>query len=155
MKGFMFVGLAGFLAGIFLAPKKGSELREQLCEKMDDLKSTARDKGNQLKEVVMPVISQVKEEGCTLKNEGREIVQDVHACLDKNMETGKQVLGNAQERLNDKVAPVVTLIKEDAKGLEEKAHNAVTKVSDKIDDLKQKGTDALSDLKFKGEEKAS
>src|ERR1700733_8261679 len=105
MNGFMFFGLAGFLAGILLAPKKGSELRSQLSEKVNELKSSVQDKGRQVKEVVMPVISQVKEEGCTLKNEGKEIAQDVHACLDKNLENGKQVLGNAQERLNDKVAP--------------------------------------------------
>jgi gas vesicle protein len=155
MKGFMFVGLAGFLAGIFLAPKKGSELREELSEKMTDLKSSALDKSRQLKEVVMPVISQVKEEGCTLKSEGKEIVQDVHACLDKNLESGLQVLENAQERLNNKVTPVVTLIKDDAKGLEEKAQSAVNKVSDKFDELKQKGSDAFSDLRHKGEEKVS
>jgi gas vesicle protein len=155
MNGFLFVGLVGFLAGIFLAPKKGSELRSQLSEKMNDLKSSAKDKVNQVKEVVTPVISQVKEEGCTLKHEGQEIVHDVSACLDKNLDNGKQVLESAQERLSDKVAPVVTLIKDDAKGLEEKAHSAANKVSDKIGELKKKGTEAFSELKHKGEEKLS
>ena len=89
MKGFVFVGLAGFLAGIFLAPKKGSELRGQISERMDNLKASAQEKSNQLKDAVMPVISQVKEESCNLRNEGKEIVQDVNACLDKNMENGQ------------------------------------------------------------------
>jgi gas vesicle protein len=155
MNGFLFVGLAGFIAGIFLAPKKGSELREQLGDKMSKLKSAACDKKEQLKEVVTPVISQVKEEGYTLKNQGKEIVQDVHACLDKNLESGKQVLEGAQERLSEKVAPVVSLIKDDAKELGDKAHDAADKVHGKIDELKQKGSDAINDLKTKAQEKAS
>ncbi len=150
MNGFMFVGLVGFLAGMFLAPKKGSELRNQISEKMSNLKASAKNKGQQIKDVVTPVISQVKEEGCTLKNEGKEIAQDMHACLDKNMETGKQVLSDAQGRLNDKVAPVVSLIKDDAKELEDKAHCAVSKVTDKVDELKQKSSETLVDLKNKG-----
>ncbi|MBS2005691.1 MAG: YtxH domain-containing protein [Cyanobacteria bacterium SZAS TMP-1] len=153
MRGFMFVGLASFLAGLFLAPKKGSELRSELCGKVDDLKASAKEKGNQIKEVVLPVISQVKEEGCTLKNEGKEFVQDVQACLDKNIENGKQVLENAQERLHEKVTPVVTLIKDDARGLEERAQGAVNKVHEKVDELKQKGSEAFSDLKQKVDEK--
>jgi len=166
MNGFMFVGLVGFLAGIFLAPKKGSELRDQLGEKVSKLRASAKDKGRQIKDAVEPVILQVKEEGCTLKHESKEIVHDVHACLDKNLENGKQVLSSAQERLGEKVSPVVSLIKDDAKELEDKAHCVVNKVSDKFDELKQKssetlvdlknkGADALSDLKHKGEEKAS
>jgi len=149
MKGFMFMGLAGFLAGMFMAPKKGSELRGEICDKLADIKSTAKDKSRELKDAVMPVFSQVKEEGCTLKSEGKEILSDVHACLDKNLENGKQVVEGAKERLNDKVAPVVTLIKEDARELEEKAHGAVDKMNEKVDELKQKGSEALADFKVK------
>jgi len=149
MKGFMFMGLAGFLAGMFMAPKKGSELRGEICDKMTELKNTAKDKGRELKEVVMPVISQVKEEGCTLKSESKEMLNDVHACLDKNLENSKQVMEGAKERLNDKVAPVVSLIKDDARALDEKAHEAVDKMNEKVDELKQKGSEALTELKHK------
>ncbi len=149
MKGLMFVGLFGFLAGVLFAPKKGSELRSQMREKWDLLQYSAEEKGKEVWEVVKPAAEQVKAEGSTLKSEGKALLRDAGEFLDKSLSAGKQTLGESQNRVSEKVAPVVTLIKEDVKELSDGATDAVGKVGEKFDELKKKGTSAFDSLQKK------
>jgi hypothetical protein len=120
---------------------------------MKNLRARARDKKDRIKEVVNPVISQVKEETVLLKNEGKNMVDDLHACLDKNLETGKIALECAKDRLHEKITPVVDMVKEDVKELDGKAHEAADKAHEKFDEAKLRGSEKMDELKQVGSEK--
>ncbi|MEK7580255.1 MAG: YtxH domain-containing protein [Patescibacteria group bacterium] len=51
----LFAGLAGFLTGLFTAPKSGKELREDVKEKVEDIKE-------EVKEVVEDIKTELGEE---------------------------------------------------------------------------------------------
>jgi len=142
----MFVGLFGFLAGVLFAPKKGSELRNQMRESWDLFHYSVEEKGKEVWEVVKPAAEQVKAEGSNLKSEGKAMLKDAGEFLDKSISSGKQSLEESQNRVNEKVAPVVTLIKDDVRELSDGATDAVGKVSEKFDELKKKGTSAFDSM---------
>lgn len=63
---YLFIGaLLGFLAGIFLAPKKGSELRQDAKEKIDEVKDNP-------KEVLQETIISVKEKISDMIDDSRD-----------------------------------------------------------------------------------
>jgi gas vesicle protein len=149
MRGLMFMGLFGFLAGVFLAPKKGSELRGQIREQFELFQYSVEEKGKDLWQVVAPAAEQVKTEGCNLKSEGKALLRDAGQFVEKTVDSGKQTLEESQGRVSEKLAPVVSLIKEDAKEIKEGASEAINKVGEKFDDLKKKGTEAFESMQKK------
>lgn len=61
--GFMIFGaIIGFLLGIFLAPKKGSELRKETKEKFDDIKENPQEVLNSAIETVKDKINEFSED---------------------------------------------------------------------------------------------
>ncbi|TQQ84593.1 YtxH domain-containing protein [Peptacetobacter hominis] len=61
--GFMIFGaIIGFLLGIFLAPKKGSELRKETKEKFDDIKENPQEVLNSAIETVKDKINELSED---------------------------------------------------------------------------------------------
>ena len=61
-KYFLFGSIIGFLLGLFLAPKKGSELRKEAKEKMDEIKENPREVLDGTIETVKNKISNIVEE---------------------------------------------------------------------------------------------
>ena len=61
-KYFLFGSIIGFLLGLFLAPKKGSELRKESTEKMDEIKENPREVLDGTIETVKNKISNIVED---------------------------------------------------------------------------------------------
>ena len=61
-KYFLFGSIVGFLLGLFLAPKKGSELRKEAKEKMDEIKDNPREVLDGTIETVKNKISNIVED---------------------------------------------------------------------------------------------
>ncbi|GAA0864899.1 YtxH domain-containing protein [Paraclostridium tenue] len=61
-KYFLFGSIIGFLLGLFLAPKKGSELRKEAKEKMDEIKDNPREVLDGTIETVKNKISNIVED---------------------------------------------------------------------------------------------
>ena len=61
-KYFLFGSLIGFLLGLFLAPKKGSDLRKEAKEKMDEIKENPREVLDGTIETVKNKISNIVED---------------------------------------------------------------------------------------------
>lgn len=61
-KYFLFGSIIGFLLGLFLAPKKGSELRKEAKEKMDKIKDNPREVLDGTIETVKNKISNIVED---------------------------------------------------------------------------------------------
>ncbi|CEP98412.1 Gas vesicle protein [[Clostridium] sordellii] len=61
-KYFLFGSIIGFLLGLFLAPKKGSELRKETKEKMDEIKENPREVLDGTIETVKNKISNIVED---------------------------------------------------------------------------------------------
>ena len=61
-KYFLFGSIVGFLLGLFLAPKKGSELRKEAKEKMDEIKENPREVLDGTIETVKNKISNIVED---------------------------------------------------------------------------------------------
>lgn len=60
---YLFLGaLLGFIAGLFLAPKKGSELRREAKEKLDEVKENPKDVLHETFEGVKEKISSLTDE---------------------------------------------------------------------------------------------
>lgn len=61
----IFGALIGFIAGLFFAPKKGSELRKQTKEKFDEVKENPR-------EVLHGTIEEIKDKITTIIDDSAE-----------------------------------------------------------------------------------
>lgn len=61
-KYFLFGSIVGFLLGLFLAPKKGSELRKEAKEKMGEIKENPREVLDGTIETVKNKISNIVED---------------------------------------------------------------------------------------------
>ena len=149
MRGLMFFGLLSFLAGVLLAPKKGSELRTQMRESWDLFKYSTEEKSKEVWQAIVPAAEQVKEEGCNLKAEGKALLKDASNYIDKAVGNGKQTLEESQCRVNEKFTPVVSLIREDVHELGEGASDAINKVTEKFDELKKKSASVIDNLQKK------
>lgn len=149
MRGLMFFGLLSFLAGVLLAPKKGSELRTQMRESWDLFKYSTEEKGKEVWQAIVPAAEQVKDEGNNLKSEGKALLKDAGEYLVKAVGNGKQTLEESQGRVSEKFAPVVSIIKEDVQELSEGATGTLNKVTEKFDELKKKGVSAIDNLQKK------
>ncbi len=74
MKGLLFVGLLGYAIGTLCAPKKGSELRQEMKDLICDLQETGSDamldvqsKASELLDKAQPALDQVKESAQTIR----------------------------------------------------------------------------------------
>jgi gas vesicle protein len=117
MRGLMFFGLLSFLAGVLLAPKKGSELRTQMRESWDLFKYSTEEKGKEVWQAIVPAAEQVKEEGNNLKSEGKALLKDAGEYLDKAVGNGKQTLEESQVRVSESLPLLFQLSKKTYKNL--------------------------------------
>lgn len=71
---YLFLGaILGFIAGLFFAPKKGSELRREAKEKFDEVKENPKDVLHETFEDVKDKVSKLKED---LSEEKMEIKEE-------------------------------------------------------------------------------
>ena len=63
--------LTGFVAGILLAPRKGSETWEMVLDKIDEMKGEVTDEAEDVAE-------QAADLGDSLKRKGKKMARDIH-----------------------------------------------------------------------------
>ncbi|MBX9721008.1 MAG: YtxH domain-containing protein [Candidatus Obscuribacterales bacterium] len=148
MKRFILAGLFGYVVGILCAPKKGSELRSEIQAKLLDLQSRGSDaleaiqhKGQILVETAAPAVEQVQIEGSALKQESEEIAKNAAQLFNESYERGASALEQAEQRIKEKAAPVVSLVKEDAIALKNQGEELLKKASDAFKDRGAKEID--------------
>lgn len=93
MKGLLFMGLLGFAAGALCAPKKGSELRQEIKDLFSDLQETGSDaildaqsKASEMLDKAQPALAQVKE---SAKNMQRSATNSFNEAFAKEQAAAK------------------------------------------------------------------
>jgi len=86
LRNLLLAGLFGYILGLLFAPKKGSELREDLRDLVLDLKdvgegtvSQVKSKSQELIDIAQPTLNQVKQEAGNLKTKATASFNDAMA----------------------------------------------------------------------------
>ncbi len=141
MNRYFMVLLLGYLAGLFTAPKKGKELREDLKRTVTDLHSMGSEAaaklvqgGQELASTALPAVQQVEVEGKMLKQEGTEILKNATQLFNESYEKGAAAIEQAEQRIKEKAAPAISLVKDDAIVLKTQGAELVKKASSAFND---------------------
>jgi len=156
MNRFFLAVLFGYLVGIVSAPKKGSELRAELKDKLEDLKKAGSEvadamqrKGQAYVETATPAVEQVQIEGKKLQQESEEIARNATKLLNESYERGAAAIEQAEQRIKEKAAPAMSLVKDDANALKTQGSELLKKASTAIGDAKDAVAEKAQEFKFK------
>jgi gas vesicle protein len=160
MNRFFLAVLFGYLVGIVSAPKKGSELREDIKDKLEGLKKAGSEvaeamqrKGQAYVETASPAVEQVQIEGKKLQQESEEIARNASRLFNESYEKGTAALEQAEQRIKEKAAPAISLVKDDANAIKTQGSELLKKASTAIGEAKDAVSEAVAEkaqeLKFK------
>ena len=101
MKGLLFMGLLGYAIGTFFAPKKGSELRKEIKDRVADFQENGSDvildaqsMASDLIDKAQPALNQVKESAMQVKENAKTLKENAAKSFNegftKEQEAAKQ-----------------------------------------------------------------
>lgn len=146
MRGLLLAGAIGYVVGILTAPKRGSELRVELKERLGDL----QDKGQEF--LANPDFTQLRDEAMHLQEKAKE------SFCDAKERTASYVEG-AQTRATeivDMASDKVRNLKEKAIDLKGQGIQKIDQVKDKALEMKDKAMELKDQaLEFRGQATAA
>lgn len=94
--GAMLGTLAGFIAGILLAPKPGLETRSDIQNTVNHASEEAQEKMGEIKETISARVSSAKE---CVSGAAENVKQDVQSALNQAKETGTEIKKDIKETM--------------------------------------------------------
>lgn len=146
MNKYLIVALLGWAVGTLYAPKKGTELRGEIKDRFGEMHKTATEtleevqlKSREIADKATVAIEQANNEVRTLRVEGEAILRTASENLQAAYDRSQSALQLAQERMADKAAPALAQVKEETKGLTNRASRffnkqKLTRIGEQQDD---------------------
>lgn len=91
LKGFLFGGTLGALAGLALAPKGGKKLIKEITKKTDEILSDASEMAERAGEIASNIISDAKKKSENLFNEGIKKIETIAKTTENFYKNGKDI----------------------------------------------------------------
>ena len=97
--GILLGAAAGAVAGLLLAPEKGTETRKKIGRKGSDLQSTIKDKFSELVDSVVGRFEGIKDEAEDLIDKGTDKARNLRAEAHNLLDKGKEKLDNTRKEV--------------------------------------------------------
>ncbi len=113
LKGLLFGGIVGALAGLLYAPKSGRETREELWQKSLELRDDAEGKLELAQRRAETLLAETRKQIEELQKEAEAALAELKTSASEKTTEGKETISKERERLKDAVGAGVAAYKQE------------------------------------------